>query len=177
MGTMLKRRLRKTAEHATTSHNQIKQPMKARHGIQKWIPRRVFFVHMEANMKCYHTLDELLNSFPTGPPDGITFEIQSAFLKAWTYIHGHRDSSTLYPRIMVSVSGGADSDIIVDLIERIHRAKCDTSSTRRGWNLKPLTGIWHIWKTASASESSVSGRQSLFLSASESTGYHLSVSA
>ena len=70
-------------------------------------------------MKTYNTLNDLLNSFPTGPPDGITFEIQSAFLKAWGYIHGYQDGSTLYPRIMVATSGGWDSDIVVDLIERI----------------------------------------------------------
>ena len=74
-------------------------------------------------MRTYNTLNDLLNSFPTGPPDGITFEIQSAFMKAWPYIHGFRNEKgepwTLYPRIMVSVSGGADSDITVDLIERI----------------------------------------------------------
>ena len=64
-------------------------------------------------MKTYHTMDDLLHSFPTGPPDGITFEIQSAFMKAWTYIHGFRNENgenwTLYPRIMAAVSGGADN--------------------------------------------------------------------
>ena len=74
-------------------------------------------------MKTFHTMHDLLNSFPTGPPDGITFEIQSAFMKAWTYIHGYSNGSgksgTLYHKIMVATSGGADSDIVIDLIERI----------------------------------------------------------
>ena len=59
-------------------------------------------------MKTYGTLNELLGSFPTGPPDALTFEIQSAFIKAWGKIHGVKDNS-LYPRIMVSISGGADN--------------------------------------------------------------------
>ena len=80
-------------------------------------------------MKTYHTLDDLLNSFPTRPPDGITFEIQSAFMKAWTYVHGFCNENgehlTLYPRIMIAASGGADSDITVDLIERIGHPKSE----------------------------------------------------
>lgn len=57
--------------------------------------------------------------------DGITYEIQSAFIKAWGKIHGYgegggsEESFTMYPVIMVSISGGADSDIMLDLIERI----------------------------------------------------------
>ena len=74
-------------------------------------------------MRTYNTLNDLLNSFPTGPPDGITFEIQSAYMKAWPYIPGFYNENgehrTLYPRIMVATSGGADSDIVVDIIERI----------------------------------------------------------
>ena len=74
-------------------------------------------------MRTCNTLNDLLNSFPTGPPDGITFEIQSAYMKAWPYIHGFHNENgehrTPYPRIMVATSGGADSDIVVDIIERI----------------------------------------------------------
>ena len=73
-------------------------------------------------MTIYNTLNDLLDSFPTGPPDGITFGIQTAFMTAWPKIHGWNiegKESAPYPLLMVSVSGGADSDIVVDMIERI----------------------------------------------------------
>ena len=46
-------------------------------------------------------------------------------MKAWGKIHGYGGGKsevhpfTMYPKIMVSVSGGADSDIVLDLVERI----------------------------------------------------------
>ena len=49
----------------------------------------------------------------------------NAFVKAWGKIHGYGGGKsevhpfTMYPKIMVSVSGGADSDIVLDLVERI----------------------------------------------------------
>lgn len=53
----------------------------------------------------------------------ITEEIQNAFIKAWGKIHGYQIEGkppfTMYPVIMVSVSGGADSDVMMDMIERI----------------------------------------------------------
>ena len=73
-------------------------------------------------MNVYGTLNDLLGSFPTGPPGGITFEIQSAFISAWGKIHGYQDERgghSLYPKILISCSGGADSDIVMDMIERI----------------------------------------------------------
>lgn len=62
-----------------------------------------------------NNLFELLNSMKELP---ITGEIQNAFIKSWHKIHGY-DDFTMYPKIMVSVSGGADSDLMVDMIEKI----------------------------------------------------------
>lgn len=49
--------------------------------------------------------------------------VQEAFAKAYGKIHGFRtdkgDVEPLYKRIMVSVSGGSDSDVMMDFIERI----------------------------------------------------------
>lgn len=63
------------------------------------------------------TLTELCGTLPPNA------EIQSAFIKAWPKIHGGTrltgTAFTLYPTIMASVSGGSDSDIMLDLIERI----------------------------------------------------------
>ena len=70
-------------------------------------------------MNTYGTLNEFLSSFPTGPPDGITFEIQTAFLKAWPMIHGSQSGPGLYTSILVGISGGSDSDLVLDMIERI----------------------------------------------------------
>ena len=73
-------------------------------------------------MQTYNRMTDLLNSLPTGNPLGINFEIQTAIMRAWGKIHGYQDeerSFTLYPTIMASVSGGSDSDIVIDLIERI----------------------------------------------------------
>lgn len=60
-------------------------------------------------------LFELLDSMKDFP---ITEEIQNAFVKAWDKVHGYEDF-TLYPKIMVSISGGADSDLMIDMIEKI----------------------------------------------------------
>lgn len=61
-------------------------------------------------------LPELCNSAPTAV-------IQDAFVKSYGKIHGFKREdgkiAPLYERIMVSVSGGSDSDIMIDLIERI----------------------------------------------------------
>lgn len=71
-------------------------------------------------MKKYDKMMDFLDDI-SGLP--ITAEIQDAFIKAWGKIHGYRIDDeppfTLYPVIMVSVSGGADSDIMMDMIERI----------------------------------------------------------
>lgn len=47
-----------------------------------------------------------------------TYEIQAAFIKAYPKIHGY-NTLPLYDKIIVSVSGGSDSDILIDFIERI----------------------------------------------------------
>lgn len=61
-------------------------------------------------------LPELCSSAPTAV-------IQDAFVKSYGKIHGFKREdgkiAPLYERIMVSVSGGSDSDIMIDLIERI----------------------------------------------------------
>ena len=73
-------------------------------------------------MKTYDSMLDFLNSIDNSM---ITGEIQTAFIKGWDKIHGYGGEnsgiklSTLYPKIMVSVSGGADSDIVIDMIERI----------------------------------------------------------
>ena len=73
-------------------------------------------------MKTYDSMTDFLDSLKDLP---ITFEIQAAFIKAWGKIHGYGNDGTglkpftMYPKIMVSVSGGADSDIVIDMIERI----------------------------------------------------------
>lgn len=45
----------------------------------------------------------------------ITEEIYTAFIKSWSKF----SNKELYPIVLVSVSGGADSDIMLDLIERV----------------------------------------------------------
>lgn len=73
-------------------------------------------------MKTYDSLLDFLDSIDNST---ITGEIQTAFIKAWDKIHGYGSGGseikpfTMYPKIMVSVSGGADSDIMIDMIERI----------------------------------------------------------
>lgn len=47
-----------------------------------------------------------------------TYEIQKAFIKGYNKIHGY-DTFRRYDRIMVSLSGGSDSDIVLDYCERI----------------------------------------------------------
>ena len=66
-------------------------------------------------MRLYDKLEEFLRSFPTGPPDGISFEIFDALVKTWSVLRG----ATPYPRIMVALSGGSDGDITLDMLERI----------------------------------------------------------
>lgn len=64
-----------------------------------------------------------MTNFLCSLPATITCEIQNAFVKAWGHIHGYSMDDgtefTMYKKIMVSISGGADSDILLDLIERI----------------------------------------------------------
>ena len=66
-------------------------------------------------IESYDTLDDLLRSFEGKQ---ITQAIGNAFIKAWSKIHGY-DTFAQYDKIMVSVSGGSDSDILIDMIERI----------------------------------------------------------
>lgn len=74
------------------------------------------------NLKRYDSMTDFLNSIDNAE---ITGTIQTAFIKAWGKFHGYPATSeggqafTLYPKIMVAVSGGADSDLVVDMIERI----------------------------------------------------------
>lgn len=72
-------------------------------------------------MNTYNSMSDFLDSISSLP---ITAEIQNAIIKGWGKIHGYngydeRPPFTLYPIIMVSVSGGADSDLMIDMIERI----------------------------------------------------------
>ena len=60
-------------------------------------------------------------SFGDAYIDTVAEEIQNAFVKAWGKIHGYEDF-TLYPKIMVSISGGADSDLMIDMIEKIRQS-------------------------------------------------------
>lgn len=75
----------------------------------------------------YSNLSALLESIPR---EHMTMEVCNAFVKAWGRIHGREavDGSEAwaeYKNIMVSISGGADSDIMLDLIERIgHPQSC-----------------------------------------------------
>lgn len=73
-------------------------------------------------IQIFDSMTELLESVPK---ENMTFEMCNAFVKAWVKIHGYSGGKsevhpfTMYPKIMVSVSGGADSDIVLDLVERI----------------------------------------------------------
>ena len=73
-------------------------------------------------IKSFDSLTALIDSLQGQP---VTEEIRNAIIKAWSKIHGYGGektgvpSFTPYHKIMVAVSGGADSDIVVDLIERI----------------------------------------------------------
>lgn len=73
-------------------------------------------------IQIFDSMTELLESVPK---ENMTFEMCDAFVKAWGKIHGYGGGKsevhpfTMYPKIMVSVSGGADSDIVLDLVERI----------------------------------------------------------
>ena len=72
-------------------------------------------------MEQYNTLCEFLDAQNEITPP-LTAENGKAFIKAWGKIHGNElnnESFTRYPEIMVSISGGADSDIMLDMIERI----------------------------------------------------------
>lgn len=64
-------------------------------------------------------LSDLIESAPTK-------EIQSAFVNAFYKIHGYEDFAT-YKKIMVSVSGGSDSDILMDFVERIGHPNSEVS--------------------------------------------------
>lgn len=61
----------------------------------------------------YDSVFELLDSTSVE----ITKEIYNAIIKSWSKIHRHE--TTAYSKIMISVSGGADSDLMIDLIERV----------------------------------------------------------
>ncbi|MCD8020759.1 MAG: phosphoadenosine phosphosulfate reductase family protein [Clostridiales bacterium] len=63
----------------------------------------------EEMMKKYNDMFELLQEISDLP---ITSEIQDAYVKAYGKLHS-------YPVIMASISGGADSDIMLDMIERV----------------------------------------------------------
>lgn len=73
-------------------------------------------------IQIFDSMTELLESVPK---ENMTFEMCNAFVKAWGKIHGYGGGKsevhpfTMYPKIMDSVSGGADSDIVLDLVERI----------------------------------------------------------
>ena len=73
-------------------------------------------------IQIFDSMTELLESVPK---ENMTFEMCNAFVKAWGKIHGYGGGKsevhpfTMYPKIMVSVSGGADSDIVLDLVERL----------------------------------------------------------
>lgn len=66
--------------------------------------------------------EDKINQFPTPYNDLVdlspSFQVQSAFIKHYRKFHGY-DTFSVYKRILVAVSGGSDSDILVDMIERI----------------------------------------------------------
>ena len=78
-------------------------------------------------IQIFDSMTELLESVPK---ENMTFEMCNAFVKAWGKIHGYGGGKsevhpfTMYPKIMVSVSGGADSDIV--LLSEVHYAFFDT---------------------------------------------------
>lgn len=61
------------------------------------------------------TYAEFLQSLPL---EEITDDIEKAFAKAWYLIRGSGGTRN-YDKIMVAISGGADSDIMLDLVERV----------------------------------------------------------
>lgn len=71
-------------------------------------------------MEAYRTCSEMLDAAGSS---GMTLEITDALCKTWNHVHGFTDSKgrdlAEYGTIMVSVSGGADSDIVTDMIERV----------------------------------------------------------
>lgn len=68
----------------------------------------------------YETASDLLDAIGN---ENLTPEIQTAIFKAWDKIHGVGEFCP-YETVMVAVSGGSDSDIIVDLIERVGHPHC-----------------------------------------------------
>ena len=72
------------------------------------------------NANEFTNASEFLNSIPR---DKSSCNIESAIFKAWSLIHGYERENgsrfAMYDKIMVSVSGGSDSDIMIDMIERI----------------------------------------------------------
>lgn len=67
--------------------------------------------------------DECAAQYPTPFNDLVelspTANIQEAFIKHYTKFREFDGSAGQYQRIMVSISGGSDSDILIDMIERI----------------------------------------------------------
>ena len=66
--------------------------------------------------------EDKIQQFPTPYEDLLNlspcFQVQSAFIKHYHKFHGY-DTFSVYKNIMVSISGGSDSDIMLDMIERI----------------------------------------------------------
>lgn len=100
-------------------------------------------------MKTYNSMTDFLNSLDNSK---ITGEIQAAFVKAWNKIHGYggnseMELSTMYPEIMVSVSGGSDSDIVLDLVERIGYPLSEVhyAFLTPVLNLPLQNATWSIW--------------------------------
>lgn len=66
-------------------------------------------------MERFNCSSDLINSVPK---KNRTFAIEDALTKAWKHIHGYGPYES-YKKIMVSISGGSDSDIMLDMIERV----------------------------------------------------------
>lgn len=71
----------------------------------------LFDMVTDSGEPCNH-YDRILLESPTP-------EIMASFVKMFPKIRGYGDEPTKYQNIMVSISGGWDSDIIMDMIERV----------------------------------------------------------
>ena len=85
-------------------------------------------------MELFDSLTDFINGTPSFQPGRVDmFEIMNAYTKAWGIIHGHQSANAdgtkeyfaRYKKIMVSISGGADSDVMLDMIERIGYPKSE----------------------------------------------------
>lgn len=71
---------------------------------------------------------------------------------------------------LCSISGGSDSDIVLDVIQNVdEKRKSATSGLIPDWNTVPPRNNWTIWKRSMVSKSNVSRLASRFQSAVRNT--------